>query len=271
MDDRFLIQTAQNVELSLAPAGVGDRILAYLADAVVWVGYAFLALWVLGEADAGPVATFVLVGVPVALYDVLFEVFFEGQTPGKMLLRVRVARLDGAQPTLGQYALRWLLRLVDVTATSGVVAVVAISSTKHQQRLGDVAAGTTVVRLRRRVRLDEVLYPEPPPGYAPRFPEAAALSDADVRTLRAVLVRHRLSTRDRRGRALADRAKAAVEARLALGPVDMPVDDFLATVVRDHTFVVDQGLAGDVRPPRPARAQASARASSLGAETGSVT
>ena len=138
-----------------------------------------------------------------------------------MLLKLRVARLDGAQPTLGQYALRWLLRFVDVTLTSGVVAVVAVSATRRQQRLGDLAAGTTVVRVRRRVRLDEVLYPDPPRGYTPRFPDAAALTDADVRTLRAVLVRTRLSARDRRGTALAARAKAAVEARLGLPAVDM--------------------------------------------------
>lgn len=242
MDDRFLIQTAQNVELALAPAGVGDRILAWLADVAVWAGYALVVGWSLSAAGAPDAAAFVLIALPIALYDLAFEVFFEGQTPGKMLLRVRVARLDGAQPTLGQYALRWLLRWVDVTASSGTVAVVAISLSKRQQRLGDVVAGTTVVRQRRRVRLDEVLYPEPPRGYAPRFPEAARLSDADVRTLRAVLVRHRLSARDVRGRALADRAKAAVEARLGLGPVEMAPDEFLSAVVRDHTFVLDQGL-----------------------------
>ncbi|HEX9950183.1 MAG TPA: RDD family protein, partial [Rubricoccaceae bacterium] len=188
MDDRFLIQTAQNVELSLAPAGVGDRILAWLADLVVWGGYALLMSWVLSKAGADDVGFVLLVLLPVLLYDVGFEVLAEGQTPGKMLLKIRVARLDGAQPTLGQYALRWLLRFVDVTLSSGTVAVVAVAATRRQQRLGDIAAGTTVVRVRRRVRLDEVLYPEPPRGYVPRFPEAAALTDADVRTLRAVLV-----------------------------------------------------------------------------------
>ena len=239
MDDRFLIQTAQNVELSLAPAGVGDRILAWLADLFVWGGYALLANWVLSKAGADQVGFVLLVVVPVLLYDVGFEVLAEGQTPGKMLLKIRVARLDGAQPTLGQFALRWLLRFVDVTLSSGTVAVVAIAASRRQQRLGDIAAGTTVVRLRRRVRLDEVLYPEPPRGYTPRFPEAAALSDADVRTLRAVLVRRRLSTRDRRGAALADRAKLAVEARLGLPAVDMDAEEFLDAVVRDHTVVVD--------------------------------
>ena len=247
MDDRFLIQTAQNVELALAPAGVGDRLLAFLADAVVIVGYALVVGFSLAAAiDAGlPVdetAVSVALFLPVAFYHLAFEVFFEGQTPGKMLLKIRVARLDGASPTLGQYALRWLLRLVDVTATGGMVAIVAISATRHQQRLGDIAAGTTVVRQRRRVRLDEVLYPTVGPAYVPAFPQAARLSDADIRTLRAVLVRHRLSARrDRAG--LAARAKAAVEARLDLDPVALEPEAFLEAVVRDHTVAVDRMTA----------------------------
>ena len=239
MDDRFLIQTAQNVELSLAPAGVGERMLAWLADTVVWGGYAFAALWLLDRFGAAETAIVLVVVLPVVLYHLAFEVLFEGQTPGKMLLRLRVARLDGAQPTLGQYALRWLLRFVDVTLSSGVVAVLSVSISRRQQRVGDIAAGTTVVRQRRRVRLDEVLYPETPPNYVPRFPEAARLTDADIQTLRAVLVRHRLSARDFGRATLAGRAKTAVEARLGLEPVDMLPDHFLEAVVRDHTAVLD--------------------------------
>ena len=240
MDDRFLIQTAQNVELSLAPAGVGDRILAWLADVVVWGGYAWLAslmLDLIGADGTTPLVTVVF--LPVLLYHVAFEMLAEGQSPGKMLLKIRVARLDGAQPTLGQYVLRWLLRFVDVTFSSGSVAVIAVSVSKRQQRLGDVVAGTTVVRLRRRVALDEVLYPVTGPGFVPRFPEAAALTDADVRTLRAVLVRLRLAKRDRRGLALADRARAAVEARLEMPPAGLETEEFLEMIVRDHTAMVD--------------------------------
>ncbi|MDT0630409.1 RDD family protein, partial [Rubrivirga litoralis] len=241
MDDRLQIQTAQNVALAVAPAGLGERILAWAADTALWVGYALLLFWLLGRAGADAEWLVVLlVAVPVLLYHLLFEVFFDGQTPGKRLLKVRVARLDGAQPTLGQYLVRWLLRFVDVTMTSGTVAVVAVGVTRRAQRLGDLAAGTTVIRQRRRVRLAEVLYPPTPPEYVPAVPEAEALSDADVQTLRAVLVRLRLSRRDRRSSALADRAKQAIEAKLSLGPSPLPAPEFLETVVRDHTALVDR-------------------------------
>ena len=241
MDDRLQIQTAQNVALAVAPAGLGERALAWAADSALWVGYALLGLTALEAAGADAEWLFVLVVVvPVLLYHLLFEVFFDGQTPGKRLLKIRVARLDGAQPTLGQYLLRWLLRFVDVTASSGTVAVVAVGVTRRSQRLGDLAAGTTVIRQRRRVRLAEVLYPEPPAGYVPAVPEAEALSDADVRTLRAVLVRLRLSHRDRRSADLAERAKGAVEAKLGLDPSPLAAPEFLETVVRDHTALHDR-------------------------------
>ena len=157
-----------------------------------------------------------------------------------MLMRTRVARLDGAQPTLGQYVLRWLLRLVDISASSGVVALISVAVTKHSQRLGDLAAGTTVVRQRRRLELENVLYPQIPDAYEPVFPEAERLTDAEIRTVRAVIARLHISKRDRRSTALAQRAKRAVERRLDLEVAQMPPEAFLRTVVRDHVARLDR-------------------------------
>ncbi len=86
------------------------------------------------------------------------------------------------------------------------------------------------------------------PGHVPEFPEAERLSDADVRTLRAVLVRLRISKRDARATALARRAKAAVEKRLGLEPIAMPPEPFLKAIVRDHVFLLDRYGAGAIPP-----------------------
>ena len=246
MESRLEIQTAQNVALAVAPAGLGERILAWLADIVIVAGYVWMMAWLLSELDAGTPGFILGIGLPVLLYHLLFEIFFEGQTPGKLAMKIRVARLDGAQPTLGQYAMRWLLRFVDVTFTSGVGAVISIAVTQRAQRLGDLAAGTTVVRRRRRVRLAEVRYPTAPPGYQPTYLGAEDLSDADVRTLRAVLVRTRLAgRRDAGARRLAERAKRAVEKRLGLDRQPMPPEAFLVAIVRDHTFLLDRYADGE--------------------------
>ena len=241
MDDRLSVQTAQNVDLAMAPAGVGERILAWLIDFILIIGYVLLSSWGLGQTGSESEWTIILIVVlPAVLYHIGFEVFFEGRTPGKLALRLKVARIDGAQPTLGQYLLRWLLRMVDVSFTTGTVAVISIAVTKRSQRLGDLVAGTTVIKRRRRVKLEEVLYPDSSRDYEPAYAMADALSDADVRTLRAVLVRLRLSRRDKRSQILATRAKDAVEAKLGLDPVREAPEAFLKTIVKDHTHLLDR-------------------------------
>ena len=243
VDASLDIQTAQNVPLALEPASVGERVLATVADVAVGVAWYVLVAVVgigwLGLPLSETVAV-LLLALPLTLYHLAFDVFFEGRSPGKMLLKTQVARVDGAQPTLGQYLIRWLIRFVDVSFTFGVGALLSVVLTSRSQRLGDLAAGTTVVRRRRRVRLGEVLYPTAAPDHVPEFPEAERLSDADVRTLRAVLVRLRISKRDARATALARRAKRAVEKRLGLEPIAMPPEPFLKAIVRDHVFLLDR-------------------------------
>ena len=255
VDASLDIQTAQNVPLALEPASVGERVLATVADGAIGVAWYVLVV-VVGAGWLGLPLTMatavVLLALPLTLYHLAFEVFFEGRTPGKMLLKTQVARVDGAQPTLGQYLIRWLVRFVDVSFTLGVGALLSVVLTPRSQRLGDLAAGTTVVRRRQRVRLGEVLYPAAPAGHVPEFPEAEGLSDADVRTLRAVLVRLRISKRDARATALARRAKRAVEKRLGLEPVDMRPEAFLKAVVRDHVFLLDRYSATAAPPLVPA-------------------
>ncbi len=241
--DPLRVQTAQNVDLAFATAGVGYRILAWLVDGLIVTAYLYLVVQVMGQLDVGgdgSTTVFIILFLPILLYHLLWEVFFEGRTPGKMVVKIRVARLDGAQPTLGQYMLRWLLRWVDVTFSSGAVAIIAVAVTRSAQRLGDVAAGTTVVRIHRRVKLGEVMYRRTPEGYAPSFPEAERLVDADIRTLRAVLVKLRLEKKSRATQNLARRAKTAVENRLGIKPVRMPPEAFLRTIVDDYTASHDR-------------------------------
>ena len=235
MDLSFEIQTAQNVPLAFEPASAAQRIGATVIDGAVGFGYMILAFQILDAADA--VSDFTIIFgmlVPPLLYHLVMEVAFEGRSLGKMALKTRVARLDGAQPTLGQYGLRWILRLIDVPLTQGMVALISVVLTRRSQRLGDIAAGTTVIRQRRRLELQNVLYPLIQPGYEPVFPEAEHLTDAEIRTVRAVIARLHIAGRDRRAEALAERAKASVERRLGLERVRMKPEEFLRTVVRDH-------------------------------------
>lgn len=252
MDLSLEIRTAQNVTLAIEPAGAGQRILATLIDMVIAGAYLWAMGTLLSKMSVRSETAFILImGVPLLLYHLVMEVVFEGRSVGKMVLRTRVARLDGAQPTLGQYGLRWLLRLLDVSFTSGVVALISVVLTKRSQRLGDIVAGTTVVRQRRRLELTHVLYPLIPEGYEPTFPEAERLSDSEIRTVRSVIARLQISSRSQRSIKLADRAKRAVERRLDLGDVRMPSEAFLRTIVRDHVARLDRVIASGDRMATP--------------------
>lgn len=240
MDDRLHIRTAQNVDLAFTPAGVGDRILAWLIDALLGLGWLIAMVWLLVQTDSTSVtANIVIIVLPLLLYHPLCEILLNGQSLGKMAMKTRVARLDGAQPTIGQYLLRWLLRFVDVSFTNGMVALISITVTENAQRLGDMAAGTTVIKLRRRVRLNEVRFPHIPSDYEPGFPEAAILTDAEVRTIRAVLVKTRL-LKGRQARRLAQKAREAVERRLDIESKNTPAIAFLQSIVKDHTALAER-------------------------------
>lgn len=245
MDIAFEIRTAQNVPLALEPASIGQRILATIVDGLIGIAWMIVVALGLGQLGIGSLAVFLVVAwLPAFLYHLAMEVYFEGRTVGKMLLKTRVARLDGGHATLSQYLLRWLFRLLDVTISQGIVALVFTAFTKRQQRLGDLAAGTTVVRQRRRLELEQVLYPMIAEGYEPVFPQAEILTDAEIRTVRAVIARLHLAGNDARSRSLADRAKKAVERRLDLEDVRMRPEPFLRLIVRDHVARLDRFAEG---------------------------
>lgn len=224
------IQTSQNILLDYEPASIGDRILATLLDYVVFVGWLLLVL-ILPSGGLGlklSSAYMILMLLPVLFYDLICEWQFNGQSVGKIALGIRVVRLDGSQPDLGAYLLRWLLRLVDTRLLGGLVALITIAANGRGQRLGDIAAGTTVVKLASNVTLDEVLQQPLPDNYELVFSEVRLLTDRDIRTIREALQRgsDEVVTRT------ADKVKAVT------GMQSMqPARRFLETVVNDYQFL----------------------------------
>ena len=90
-----------------------------------------------------------LIYLPVFFYNLAFEILMNGQTLGKRALNIKVVRLDGTSPTIANYIFRFILWPIDVFL-SGSIAITLISLTKNGQRLGDLAGGTTVVKLTQR-------------------------------------------------------------------------------------------------------------------------
>jgi uncharacterized RDD family membrane protein YckC len=191
------IQTAHNVSIEYAVASVADRILAVLVDGVVQLAYVFMIIFLLSYFPnfiSNELWVLVIIlYLPIIFYELVSEIALEGQTLGKKALNIKVIQLDGSQPSISSFIIRWLIRLIEVSSFGGAVALLALFVSSKGQRIGDVAANTTVVKLR---ALNKVLRPtiseiEDKDSYLPMFPEALKLTDKDVNVAREVLLSYR--------------------------------------------------------------------------------
>lgn len=237
------VSTTQHIDIEYDVAGVGERIVAYCIDLAIWIGLFLLVLFLSMATliDGGGNGVFVALGVfflLFACYDLACEVFFNGQSVGKRSMKIRVVSIDGKQPSLGQYLLRWMFRLVDMTITSGVGAVLAISVTDRKQRLGDIVANTTVIRTEPRVQLGALAFrPVAEDTYEPTFPEVKQLSDAQVQLVYDVLANYQQSFNYELVVSMASKIKENLGVTL---PEQMDDLKFLSRVVKDYTHLTAQ-------------------------------
>lgn len=177
--------TNQNIEINLELASLGDRILATTIDFLIIGCYFFFVAIVAGTMDGDPVVFFVLM-LPAMLYSLLFEFFMHGQSPGKHVRDIKVVKLDGGAPNIGNYLLRWLLRPVDIIFYGGV-AILTIILSRKGQRLGDLAAGTTVIKVKRRESIESIETIKKEATYQIQFPQVKRLSDKQVQLIKKSL------------------------------------------------------------------------------------
>ena len=161
----------------------------------------------------------------------------EGQSLGKKALEIKVVQKNGKPPTLGSYLLRWIFRLIEITGTSGTLAFFTILINGHGQRLGDIAAGTTVIKKKKKTKLSDTMYADIAEGYDPQYPEVSCLSDNDISVVKEVL--NAANNYDRRTYLnIALKTKNALKNKMGIELSD-DIDSitFLRTVVKDYNFI----------------------------------
>jgi hypothetical protein len=130
--------------------------------------------------------------------------------------------------------IRWIFRILDDMIGSGVVAIVSIALTPKAQRIGDILAGTTVVRTRSATVFEDTIFIEADAAYEPLFPQVIRLKDRDLGILKEVVKRVRRDPEAHQ--ALLE--KACLKTKEVLGvDSDLPQIEFLETVVRDYNHI----------------------------------
>lgn len=146
LDTAYNIGTPEGVELRLPVAGLAPRSLAWLIDALLkFISITVLSIILEILGDLGTGLYLLLVFVILWFYNVLFEVFNHGATPGKRALGLRVMNANGTPVGWSGSLLRNLVRFVDVLPGCYAFGCVSVLVSRQFQRLGDLAAGTIVV------------------------------------------------------------------------------------------------------------------------------
>lgn len=226
------ILTTQNVVISYETASIGDRVLARLLDWLILIVYSTFIFIILSRVAfniSGGV--WVLLLLPVLTYDVWCETLFSGRSFGKMILKLRVVKVDGSMPGIGDYMTRWLLRLLEgvLSASPGLALLVMLINGKGQ-RIGDILAGTAVVKTTQNFRLHDTILMQMHPQYNIVFPQVSILSDHDVNTVKDVLKQALVS----KNYPAIERLAARIRELMGVNP-PIPSLQFLHIVLNDYT------------------------------------
>ncbi len=149
LDDRITIATPEGVAIEMVLAGLGSRFLARLLDSVIQLLIIIalaVVLGVTGSSGIGIAVFVIMVFLVVFAYDVVLETLNNGRTVGKMAAGIRVVGLMGEPVRFNTSSVRNIARIADFLPVFYLVGTISIVATQHDQRLGDLAAGTVVVR-----------------------------------------------------------------------------------------------------------------------------
>ncbi len=231
------VRTTQNVFIQYPIASIGDRIIAFILDQLILVAYTIFIITLFANTEMSVSWIWMVVlGLPWLLYHLLFEIFMNGQSPGKRLMKIKVVRLDGTPPTISNYLMRWIFAFIDYYIFSGVVAVVVIAIGGKGQRLGDLVAGTSVVKLieQREITSSEI-FVTPDEAYVPTFSQVVQLTENDIELIQRVLEVNRDQGNPQPVLVATERIKSLLGIQTDLPPVK-----FLYTIIKDFNHITSR-------------------------------
>ena len=240
--------TSQHVTIKYQAATVAERLAALLLDfffagayffAITYTLFRIINIEILFDNEALNYTLIFLFWLPAFAYHFLFESMLGGRTPGKMILKIKVTNIDGSTPGIGAYFLRWILMFVDFYLISPVVGGAFIVFSNYHQRLGDMAAGTIVIKTNQSIllNLDDSYY-DFPDDYQPTFINVDRLTEGQAVFIMKLLIEPKKSFAvENSVSELANKVKTLLNVQPG-----MKDRQFLETVLRDYNYYASLGI-----------------------------
>ncbi|HXB33254.1 MAG TPA: RDD family protein [Puia sp.] len=245
------LDTGFNIEVDFMVAPFIKRLFAWVIDMVIIIAWIVIIDKLLrigrGYIWDLPAWEDLLIGLPVLLYFPLSEIFLNGQTVGKKSMQIKVIAIDGGNPSISQFIIRWLFRLIDFpwwvlfTISSGEFpwwcavfmfgGIGCVIATPYAQRIGDIVAGTILIDTRNRTSWEDTVFTELTDDYEPRYPQVMQLSDKDINTLKGIIS----AVRKKSDYDLSIRIAARIRSKLHIED-DQDSLEFLQTLLKDYNY-----------------------------------
>jgi hypothetical protein len=179
----------------------------------------------------------IIYSLVLTFYDLVAEIFFNGQSIGKYAIKIKVISLDGTRPTIGQYFMRWVFRLIDFGITFGVGALVSVAVSEKKQRIGDIVAGTAVIKTRPATALQDIYFTSPEEEYEPLFPQVSSLTDHDITLVHEVITNFKRTGNSNLVFNMAQKVKEHLGVE---NPPNLNDFQFLESIAKDYAYVTSR-------------------------------
>ena len=227
------INTTQNVVIEYKAATLVDRGLAFILDQLILLAifivlyFAFSWLFI-----TVPLSEYLLF-IP-CFYSLIWEMFNNGQSPGKMAMGIRVLKINGEEIGFYDYLMRWVFRLVDVYLSLGTLAALTIASSPRSQRIGDFLADTAVIKINDSGRLsfDRIMQLSNLENHVPTYPEITRLSEEEMLLVKEITIRYYKYPTEGHQKAIAQLIKK-IEDELGIRATGDRIE-FLNTLIKDY-------------------------------------
>jgi len=238
---RIEIITPQNVPIQYQLANVRERAIAFMLDMVILfisLLFLFLLLQTLGTEDSQQLIYLALLMPIFLFYSFAFELFLNGQSPGKRALGLRIIKLSGADLSISDYTLRWAFRWIDIWGTLGAIAALKISASHNGQRIGDLLADTAVIKIKPdfNVTLNDLLSIKTVETSAIEFPNIGIFNDHEMLLIKQLIDRQKKYPNEAHNQLIKDTARG-VTIRLGLEKYPGDARAFLGKALSEYVAI----------------------------------